>query len=87
MALFLVTYDLVKDKDYKKLIDELKRLEGHRPALSVWFLDLANTAKEVSDHLAKFMAGDDKLVVAEFSKRPATRNAFTGTKDWLDSHV
>lgn len=85
MAHFLITYDLIKDKDYKKLIHELKRLEAHRPALSVWFADLNNTAVEVRDHLKAFVDKDDKLVVVEFSKRPAVFNAFTGTKDWLDA--
>jgi CRISPR-associated endonuclease Cas2 len=85
MAYFLVTYDLVEDKDYKKLIDELKELGAHRPALSVWFVELKNTAVEVKDHLAGYMDRDDKLIVVEFSKRPATKMAFEGTKDWLDA--
>ena len=37
MAVFIVTYDLNKNKDYETLWEELKRLDGHKAALSFYF--------------------------------------------------
>jgi hypothetical protein len=84
MAYFLVTYDLVKRKDYPELLSALRKLNGtHKPLDSVWFLDLNNTAEEVKAHLAVHIDADDRLMVVEFSKRPAWTKAYTGTNDWV----
>ena len=84
MAKFLVTYDLIKDKNYKLLADELERLEGHKALLSVWLLDLTNTTTEVRQHLGGFVDDDDKLFVAEMTVKPSFTKAFKGTSAWLD---
>lgn len=85
MAKFLVTYDLIKDKDYKRLIDELERLEGHKALLSVCLLDLNNTTTQVREHLAGFVDDDDKVFVAEMTVKPSFTKAFKGTTAWLDA--
>ena len=87
MALFAVTYDLIAGKDYPRLTAELKRLNGHKPALSVWFVDVtSSTADELRDHLKRFVDADDRIVVIEFSKRPAHILAFEGTNAWIEKH-
>jgi CRISPR/Cas system-associated endoribonuclease Cas2 len=86
MALFSVTYDLVKEKDYRKLIDRLKELDTVKVQMSQWFLSASNTAAEVKDHLAEYIDDDDKLMVVEFSKKPSFTKAIAGTNDWLDKH-
>lgn len=87
MALFVVTYDLIDGKDYPRLIDELERLGGHKPALSVWFVDVTSkTAAELRDHLKNFVDPDDRVVVVEFHKKPAHILAFKGTNDWIEEH-
>ena len=83
MALFSVTYDLIKDKDYDSLIDRLKELDTVKVQLSQWFLSADNTATEIKDHLAQYVDDDDKLMVIEFSKRPQFTKAIEGTNDWL----
>jgi hypothetical protein len=85
LAHYAVTYDLVKNKDYKRLIDELTEMEAHRPALSVWFLDWPGDAESLLAHLRAFIDDDDKLIVIRFDWRPATRKPFEGTKAWLDA--
>ena len=85
MAYLLATYDLVRNKDYKRLIDELERLGAHKALLSVWLLDVGWTAKQACDHLSNFVDDDDKLMVVEFSKRPAFTRAFQGTNAWIEA--
>lgn len=87
LANFLVTYDLIERKDYKRLTDELKRLGAHKALLSVWLLQAGNTATEVCNHLADFIDSDDKLMVVEFSKKPRFTQAFEGTNAWISEHV
>ena len=87
MALFSITYDLIKDKDYGSLIDRLSELDTVKVQLSQWFLSANNTALEIKDHLAQYLDDDDKLMVVEFSKRPQFTKAFKGTNDWINSHL
>ncbi len=86
MPVFAVTYDLNKDKDYSKLWAELERLDGHKAALSFYFIDV-NIASEarVRDLLANFIDDDDRIIVSKCHTRPATQRAFKGTKEWLDA--
>ncbi|AYE87239.1 hypothetical protein K3758_14720 [Sulfitobacter sp. W002] len=87
MALFTVTYDLIAEKDYDSLIGRLKELDTARVQLSQWLLSADNSATEVKDHLAQYVDDDDKLMVIEFTKRPAFTKAIAGTNDWLDKHL
>ncbi|MFQ1700871.1 hypothetical protein ACJ5NV_09770 [Loktanella agnita] len=86
MAIFSVTYDLIKNKDYAALIGALEDLDTVKVQLSQWLLSADNTTMEVKDHLAQYVDDDDKLMVIEFSKRPQFTKAIKGTKDWLNKH-
>ncbi len=63
MARFLVTYDLVKGKDYQALWDEMVRLGAHKALLSVYLLDLTDEdPAQVRNHFARFADEDDRLL-------------------------
>ena len=83
MATFVLTYDLVKRKDYQTLWDELERLGAHRALDSFWLVDLNNTAKEVHDHFKGFVDDDDRIWVSELTKKHWYSNAKGGTNQWL----
>ena len=64
MALYVVSYDLRKRKDYPKLWDEMGRLGGFKPLESVYLLDLSDTDPQgLKDHLRTFIDDDDRLIV------------------------
>lgn len=86
MAYFIITYDLVKNKDYLKLTTELTRIGSEKIALSAWLVQQNMTAKSLKDHLANFIDEDDKLIVIEFSKRPAFTRGFTAGANWIIKH-
>lgn len=86
MAIYVLSYDLNKEKDYETLYDELKRLDGHRALNSFWLLNLENTAKEVRDHFKRYMDDDDALWVSELTNNYASKRAKKGTKDWLTAN-
>jgi CRISPR/Cas system-associated endoribonuclease Cas2 len=85
---YLVSYDLMKNKDYKRLTDELVRLDAHKALLSVWLLNLMDErASDVRDHLKRFVDEDDKLFVAEITKNAAGWMAFEGTAAWIKANA
>jgi len=89
MTTFVLTYDLIKEEtsaDYKPLIDELTRLGAHRYQASAWLLKLNNTAKEVHDHVRKWLDADDALWVSEFTRDYAHSRSRQGTTDWLSKN-
>jgi len=67
MALYFVSYDLVKTKDYQKIIDELKRYGALRMLESYWCFEWKDSGKATAfrDHFVKFIDSDDSLVVSE----------------------
>lgn len=67
MALYFVSYDLLKTKDYQKIIDELKRYGARRMLESNWCFNRANSGESsiLRDHFKKFIDSDDRLVVSE----------------------
>jgi hypothetical protein len=89
MAVFLVTYDLVKEKsgfDYKPLTDELKKQGGVRSHLSEWLISLDNTPQQVFDHFNQFIDKNDRLMVNRISERPTWNIGLKGTREFIDKH-
>ncbi|WJD61546.1 CRISPR-associated endonuclease Cas2 [Pseudomonas kurunegalensis] len=86
MTTYTVTYDLIKSKDYQTLLDELKRLGGHRTQESFWLIAVNNTAKELHDHLKNFIDGDDRIWVSELTRNHYYSNALGGTNAWLEKN-
>ncbi|MFA6052336.1 MAG: hypothetical protein WC762_07075 [Methylobacter sp.] len=66
MALYFLEYDLRKQRDYKKLYDELANFGAVRILKSLWcFKRLNTTSKDLRDHFKQFIDKDDGLIVAE----------------------
>jgi hypothetical protein len=92
MSVYLLAYDLVKEKknakiDYQKLWDELKHLEAHRTQLSVWLINLNNTPKETLEHFKQFVDYNDRLWVTKVFRDEYTyNNAMAGTTNWLKAN-
>lgn len=86
MTTFVVTYDLIKRKDYQSLWDALGSLGAHRALESFWLVNVDNTAKELHDHLKQYVDGDDRLWVSELTKKHWFSNAKAGTNEWLKNN-
>ena len=68
MALYFLSYDLRKQRDYKKLYDELETFKAIRILESLWCFKRSNTtAGRIRDHFRSFIDGDDGLAVIESS--------------------
>lgn len=69
MKNFLVAYDLNKVKNYRRLIEELKRLNAKHEQGSVWTLRADRTVESLRDALKGFVDGDDQVIVVEVAAR------------------
>lgn len=81
MALYFLTYDLRKQRDYQKLYDELKNFKAVRVFQSTWCFELINTnAKGLRDYFKNYIDSDDGILVDE-STDWATYKALGTPKD------
>lgn len=71
---YLISYDLQRpEKDYPKLIEELRRLGAQKVLYSQWVANRANTTcVGLRDHLRGFMDSNDRLLVSTLE----------GSADW-----
>jgi len=66
MALYFLSYDLRKQRDYQKLYDELNSFKAVSVLESLWCFKRVNTsAKELSIYFRTFVDSDDGLIVTE----------------------
>lgn len=86
MGLFLVSYDLAKEKsshDYGPLTDALKELDSVRTQWSAWYVDSASDETTIYNYLFQFMDSNDRLMVLAVLQKPVWGNAFQGTRDMV----
>lgn len=65
-TVYFLSYDLIKNKDYKTLYAELEKYGAKRVLESVWYFEyLENSVKNLLSHFMQFIDNDDKLLVIE----------------------
>ncbi len=66
MALYVLSYDLRKQRNYQSLWDELGKFNAVRILESDWCFNRINTtSKGLREHFKQFIDEDDGLLVAE----------------------
>lgn len=66
MALYFLSYDLRKARNYQPLYDELARFNATRVLESLWAFKRINTScAALREHFKQFIDRDDGLVVTE----------------------
>lgn len=67
MAVFIVTYDLRKQRNYKSLHDRLTNMGGVHTLKSVYFISLNVTASQLLEDLSRYIDRDDAICVARLA--------------------
>lgn len=68
MALYILSYDLRRNRDYSKLKKELKDFNAVQVLESVWcFKRVGASSAGLRDHFKRFIDADDGLFVVEAS--------------------
>ena len=66
MALYFLTYDLRKERDYKKLYEELENFNAVQVLESTWCFNRINTTAEgLRGYFKKYIDKDDGILVSE----------------------
>ena len=66
MALYFLTYDLRRKRDYQSLYDELKKFDAIKILESTWCFNRINTdARRLRDYFARLLDSDDGLMVSQ----------------------
>lgn len=88
MNKYIVSYDLIKVRDYKDVHEKLKSFGGWaRPLESVWVIKSSLTISEVRDEMQKVLDSDDKLIVMELTGNWGTYNISKNVTDWLKDNI
>jgi hypothetical protein len=89
MSVYVVSYDLNKHgQNYSCLTEKLNGYPVHWHAQgSVWFIDTAQSAAEVRDHLQSCLDTNDKLIVARLSGEAAWWGYGQNVSDWLKGRL
>lgn len=89
MALYLISYDLHRARDYRALHAALEYWNAKRLLESLWVAELLGPADVVRDILLRDMDGDDSLVVIEVERTAewAVMRASADGIEWLKAKV
>lgn len=89
MPLYVVSYDLHKQRNYQPLWDGLRQAGGKKLLESFWVLDVTNNAVEIRDWLSDLVDADDSIAVIELKNGSdwAYRNAMTEGVEWLKQYL
>jgi hypothetical protein len=89
MALFVISYDLRKARNYQPVYDKLAEWGAVRLLESFWLASLNGGAGQVRDELAALVDDDDGLAVIELQAGSnwATRKAQAAGNAWLKKHL
>ncbi len=70
MANYLLSYDLIRRKEYPQLFAELKKMKATRVLLSTWYLadPGLGDAEALRDHFRQFVEADDRIFVGKVTE-------------------
>lgn len=87
MACYIISYDLIKERNYDALYDALKSYRTWAKITeSTWAVVTDKSATEVREHLLKFIDGDDRLFVVKSGVESAWQNARC-SNEWLKKNL
>lgn len=88
MSSFIISYDLISNKDYNALYDAIKAYGTYAHILeSVWIIRSSGSSVSIRDNLVSYIDSDDKLFVAKLDGQSAWRNLSNEISNWLKSNA
>lgn len=86
MSCYIVSYDLRKERDYKSLIEAIKKYKWAHVLESTWAIVTTQSATEVRDYLAQHIDDDDGLFVLKSGVEAAWRKVLC-PNEWLKENI
>jgi len=85
MALYAVSYQLNKKKNYDPLWRAFEELNAKKAMNDFYLLESEASPHTIGVYLKGLIDDDDFLFVVPFVTMPYKYNCFEGTKAWLDA--
>jgi hypothetical protein len=83
MPLYIISYDLRKQRNYSDLIDAIKSLGPWAHVLeSIWAVKTGLSFTEIRDFLNNYLDSDDRLIVFKSGSSAAWKNVLCNNQ-WL----
>ena len=88
MPMFLISYDLRKQRNYQPLYETMTEWRAKLVLQSVWLADLKGPAETIVEILMPLVDGDDALLVVELAPGFdwATLRVEPAGQAWLNAH-
>ncbi len=87
MTCYIISYDLVNERDYEKLYAAIEAYGNWAKITeSTWAIVTSESAKEVRDKLIGTIDGDDKLIVIKSGREAAWKN-ISCSNEWLQKNL
>ena len=86
MAFYIVTYDLIKDKDYVRLEKGILSVafKAKKVLFTVWIIESNRSALNLVETLMKHTDADDRILVSEINRDSISWiNIKKDESDWL----
>lgn len=88
MPSFIVSYDLISNKDYSKLYEAIRNYGSYAHVLeSVWIIKSSSSSSNIRDNLKSYLDSDDKLFVAKLTGESAWKNLPKDVSDWIKNNT
>jgi hypothetical protein len=87
MACYIISYDLVKARDYEALYKAIKDYGTWAHVHdSVWAVVTTSTAVEIRDYLQRYVDSDDRIFVIKSGSEAAWRGVLC-KNEWLKDNL
>jgi CRISPR/Cas system-associated endoribonuclease Cas2 len=87
MTCYIISYDLIGEKNYKELYDAMKSYKNWAKITeSTWALVSEKSAVDVREHLKKFIDSDDRIFVVKSGTEAAWNNVIC-SNEWLKENL
>ena len=87
MACYIISYDLVKERDYEELYKAIKSYGTYAHITeSTWAIVTNNKATQIKDKLQKCMDSNDRIFVIRSGREAAWNNVLC-MDDWLTKNL
>ena len=87
MSTYIISYDLIQDRDYDDLYEAIKSFGTWAHITeSTWAIVSPKSAQEVRDFLLRELDEDDRLIVIKSGVESAWQNPICKS-EWLKEHM
>ena len=88
MNSYIISYDLISNKDYDSLYEAIRSYGSYAHILeSVWLIKSSSSSSEIRSHLQSFLDNDDKLFVARLTGESAWFNLPISSSNWIHNNT